>query len=200
MNNSFPILCFKHCKSKSVFCKTIPDTCPLCNCSLSESYIEPFVLPYCCKKAADDPPSIVLKPTQGTFCNDYNLSKDMHIGIVNSIGHLYEFDHRGITVNNFSDWLDCIVVHIIPESWYIHWDQTLFSLIENNKWNSCNYNVQSMNCYNFIIEFLQKLNFKDFNFVTKEQVFEKLLLPRLRYTLKYIYIYRSLKSKPYYIA
>ncbi|XP_057320456.1 MKRN2 opposite strand protein [Microplitis mediator] len=198
---SYDILCFKHCNSKSIFCKTIPEKCPICNIKLINLSIEPFVLPYCCTKAANNPTSIVLKPSYGTFCNDYNITNDMHIGLVDSQCQLYEYDHRGITHNNFDDWSDCIVINdLIPESWYCHWDEVLSQLIINPIWSSSNYNPTSFNCYNFIIEFLKLLNYNNLKFIDKEHVFNEFFLPKLRYTLKYIYIYRKLKNNCCYIA
>ncbi|XP_074105731.1 MKRN2 opposite strand protein-like [Cotesia typhae] len=197
----YDILCFKHCNSQSIFCKAIPEKCPICQVKIKNLLTEPFVLPYCCTKATNNPASIVLKPSVGTFCNDYTITKDMHIGVVDSQCQLYEYDHRGIIHNNFNDWTDCIVINnLIPESWYSHWDKILSNIVINPVWSASNYNSENFNCYNFIIEFLKLLNYGNLKFIDKEHVFNEFFLPKLRYTLKYIYIYRKLKNTCCYVA
>lgn len=192
------ILCFKHCE-RSIFCRNIPEQCPLCHVDLSNCSVQPFVLPYCCANAKENPPAIVLKPTVGRFI-DYVVTEDLHIGIVDSLGNLYEFDQRGITINDYTKWLDCVIINVVPESWYNHWDEIIGNFINDIKWSACNYNSNNMNCYDFIIEFLRQLNYTDLHYVDKEHICKQLLLPKLSYTLRYLSIYRNLIDKPYYIV
>ncbi|XP_035728658.1 MKRN2 opposite strand protein-like [Vespa mandarinia] len=194
------IICFRHCTIKSVFCKTIPEVCPLCQELIVNFNIEPFRIPYPFRNATSQPTSIVIKPSCGTFLNDYNINDLLHIGIVNSNGKLYEFDKHGLIINNVSQWINCISIQVVPASWDYYWDEILNVMTHDIKWKSINYDQNTMNCFNFVREFLYKLNYNNLQFENGEDMCRKLILPKLHEAIRYITLYKNLKDNQYFIS
>lgn len=194
------IICFRHCSTLNVFCKCVPDKCPVCH-SFIESYIfEPFGIPYPYANAIQMPVTIVIKPSQGSFLKDYEINDQLHIGIVDTEGVVHEFDRGGILVNNHSRWTDCIAIQIVPASWNEHWDNTLQKMLADPKWKSNNYDEDAMNCFNFVIEFMNNLSYMDVRFINKEDLCEKLLLSKIRDAVKYNALYKNLQHKCFFIS
>ncbi|XP_024941220.1 MKRN2 opposite strand protein [Cephus cinctus] len=199
MNSDPGILCFLHCSSKSVFCKKVPEKCPICQEFLSTFMLEPFRLPYPFVNAADNPNTIIIMPSQGDFLNNYNASNDLHIGIVNSNGTIFEYDKNGLVIDDNLKWQCCLAFKIISESWESHWDNAIDIISKDSKWSVTNYNENTNNCFSFVIAFLKKLVYKDFEFTNKEDICKMLILPKIQDALRYISFYRKLKESDYYI-
>ncbi|XP_066589507.1 MKRN2 opposite strand protein isoform X2 [Prorops nasuta] len=170
------LICFSHCDSKRVFCKNVPEKCPHCHLSLLDFTIEPFQIPYPCGSARHHPCSIAVRPSVGTFLNDYDVNSDLHIAIVNSKMNIVEFDRTGLRFNDYSKWTDCITLEVIPSSWESHWDKTLD-----------------------VVNFLNQLNFPQLKSVNKENLCEKFILPKIQEVIRYSKIYRQLNNNLYVI-
>ena len=153
------LICFKHCCASSIFCKKVPEACPICNSSLSTFVLEPFVIPYPLVNAKDYPCSIVVRPSLGNFLENYTPKDDLHIGITNSNGIVFEYDKFGIIKNDKLKWTNCVAIECIPESWISQWEEVLSYLCNDSQWNSCNYNEISFNCFNFVLSFLNHLKY-----------------------------------------
>ncbi|XP_076233438.1 MKRN2 opposite strand protein-like [Calliopsis andreniformis] len=194
------IICFSHCNSKNVFCKSVPERCPLCRSYIIDYKVEPFAIPYPYKNAVYHPSSLVIRPSQGNFLNDYNILDDLHIGITNSEGIVFEYDIGGIIVNNHSKWTNSIILKIIPLSWESHWDKTLEKMLKDVKWTFENYDEISMNCFSFVIEFLNNLQYINMRFVNKEDICNKLILSKIQDAVKYNSIFKKLKNNDYLIS
>ncbi|CAG2113395.1 unnamed protein product [Medioppia subpectinata] len=102
------ILCFQHCNPKSkVFCLELPDYCPQCDSPMSciELKIPPFCVPFpfiCAKRTQC---SVIIRPTDGDFLHHYQNAADLHIGLTDSKGDVYEFDKYGLqSANRSSSW------------------------------------------------------------------------------------------------
>lgn len=194
------ILCFRHCCSKSIFCKTVPEICPICQLCITEYKIMPFLVPYPYKNAACEPNSIVVRPANGNFLTDYHIVNDLHIGITNMNGLVFEYDKEGLILNDCSRWTNCIAINVIPSSWDSHWNETLKIMLKDSKWKSENYDETSMNCFNFVIEFINNLKYMNMNFTNKETICEKLILPKLRDALTYNLLFMKLESNEFFIS
>lgn len=192
------IKCFKHCSSESVFCKQVPTICPLCKKSTNSFILEPFEIPYPFVNANQSPTSIVLRPSFGDFLHDFDSNHDLHIGVVNSRGQIAEFDKRGLIKDDFAKWTNCVALRLIPKSWESHWDKILEIICQNSKWNPTNYHEKSMNCFNFVIEFLEILKFENIQFMSKEEMCEIFILPKLQDAMRYISLYRKLLNENYF--
>ncbi|XP_076755150.1 MKRN2 opposite strand protein-like [Xylocopa sonorina] len=200
MTSESNILCFRHCCSRSMFCKSIPKICPICQSCIVDYKIEPFLVPYPYTNAIYEENSIVIRPSQGNFLNDYHITDDLHIGITNSQGIVFEYDKEGLVINDCSKWTKCIAIRLIPSSWDNHWNETLTIMLKDPKWRSDNYNESLMNCFNFVIEFLNNLKYTNLSFVNKETICEKLILPKIRDALKYNSVSMKLKTSDIFIS
>lgn len=194
------ILCFRHCSSKSIFCKTVPRMCPICQSCIVDYSIDPFLIPYPYTNATHHSAALVVRPSRGSFLNDYRIFNDLHIGLTNSRGIVFEYDTEGLIINDRSKWRDCIAIKIVPSSWDDHWDGTLETMLKNIKWKSESYDPVTMNCFNFVIEFINSLQYMNMSFVNKETMCNELILSRIQDAIKYNSVYKKLEVHDYCIS
>jgi len=199
MNNDPGITCFRHCSTKSVFCKRIPTTCPVCSLQIQDFIVDPFRIPYPFANAVHSPTTIVIRPSHGSFLDDYDTSHDLHVGIVDSNGSVIEFDKNGVIMND-ARWIDCIAVKVIPVAWTIRWDEMLRFMLRDVKWKSSNYDEIRMNCFNFVLEFFNNLGYADLRFTNKKDLCERLILSKIQTAVRYNSLHRALKDQEYFIS
>lgn len=201
MNNDPGIVCFRHCSTKNVFCQHVPVTCPVCLLQMQNFVVDPFRVPYPFANAIHSPTSIIIRPSRGSFLDNYDVTcDDLHIGIVNSSGGILEFDKEGLITNDMARWTDCIALEVIPVAWTAQWDETLLLMSKNLKWKSVNYNAISMNCFNFVLDFFNNLGYPDLRFVSKEDLCERLILLKMQNAVRYVSLYRALKDQEYLLS
>ncbi|KZC09681.1 hypothetical protein WN55_00814 [Dufourea novaeangliae] len=192
------IICFRHCCSESIFCKSVPKLCPICQSCIINCNIEPFLVPYPYTNATYHPVAIVVRPSQGSFINDYTAAKDLHIGVTNSKGIVFEFDRQGLIVNDHCRWTDCVAFKIVPSSWENHWDETLERMLKDTKWKSKNYDEVDMNCCNFVMEFVNNLQYTNIKFASKEDMCNELIMSKIQDAIKYNYVLKKLEKNDYF--
>lgn len=205
------IICFQHCKNK-VFSIKLLAKCPECHTELSsdDAYkMMPFRLPYPFIKPHQYPCSIILRPTHGDFLNDYFNAMNLHIGLTTSTGTIIEFDQSGLrkTFGNQSDtskWSQSLVVETVPEAWYEHWDDVLREIEHDNRtneWTSTAYHEDLFNCYTFVLNFLQRLNYGTLSAAAQNRTTfcERYIVPRTTAAGKYISLYRKIRDHGFYI-
>ncbi|KAL6258661.1 hypothetical protein P5V15_010614 [Pogonomyrmex californicus] len=196
MNNDPGIICFRHCPTKSVFCRRIPAICPVCISQIQNFVVDPFRVPYPFVNAVHTSSSVIIRPSQGNFLDDYNVTRDdLHVGIVNSSGDIVEFDKKGLIVNDVANWTNCVALEVVPAAWTNRWDETLSLILKDLKWRSSNYNTISLNCFDFVLEFFNNLGYTDLRFANKEDLCERLILSKLQNAIRYISVYRALKAQ-----
>lgn len=204
------IICFQHCKSK-VFSIKLLAKCPECQTELNsdDAYkMMPFRLPYPFIKPHQYPCSIILRPTVGDFLNDYFNAMNLHIGLTTSNGTIIEFDQSGLhkTLSNQSDtshWSQSLVVETVSEPWHEHWDSVLLEMekTKDTKWTSTAYHEDSFNCYTFVLDFLQNLNYGTLSAAAQNRTIfcERYIVPRTTAAGKYISLYRKIRDHGFYI-
>ncbi|KAG5345247.1 MKROS protein, partial [Acromyrmex charruanus] len=198
MNNDPGIICFRHCKTKNVFCMQIPAMCPVCSSQMQNFTVDPFRVPCPFANAIHNPTSIIIRPSRGSFLDDYDVTRDdLHIGIVNSSGGIVEFDKEGLIENDITKWTDCIVLELVPAAWTAQWDEALLLMSKDLKWKSINYDAINMNCFNFVLEFFNNLGYRDLRFESKEELCERLILSKMYKAMQYVSLYRTLKDQEY---
>ncbi|XP_071565048.1 MKRN2 opposite strand protein-like [Temnothorax nylanderi] len=201
MNNDPGIVCFRHCSTKSVFCRRVPATCPVCSSQMQNFVVDPFCVPYPFANATHNPTSVVIRPSRGSFLDDCDVtSDDLHIGIVDSAGVILEFDREGLIANDAVRWTDCIALGVVPAAWTARWDETLSFMSKDPKWKSVNYNAINMNCFNFVLEFFNNLGYADLKFASKEDLCERLILLKMHAASRYVSLYRTLKDQEYLLS
>ena len=106
------ILCFQHCDSKAFCIDRLPDKCPMCGAALADSHLKlppfrvpnPFTSLHCSgdktavavssRGASRAQCKVVIRPSFGTgdFLHDYNSKGNLHIGVTDSRGDVFEYD------------------------------------------------------------------------------------------------------------
>lgn len=167
---------------------------------ITQYIVDPFVVPYPYINAAHQSTSIVVRPSQGDFLKDYHIANDLHIGITNSEGIVFEYDKEGIIINDWSKWINCILLTIVPSSWEDHWNETLKIMLKDSKWKSENYDESSMNCFNFVLEFIHNLQYMGMKFISKEDMCNKLILPKIQEAIKYNSLFKKLQTNKYFVS
>lgn len=200
MDNDPGIVCFRHCPTKSVFCKNVPATCPVCLSHIQHFLVVPFRIPYPLTNAVHNPTSVVIRPARGNFLEDYDATRDLHIGIVDSTPNIVEFDKNGLIVNDVTRWTDCVAFKVVPIAWTVQWDDTLSLMLRDHKWRYVNYNENTMNCFDFVLEFFNNLGHENLKFASKEDLCTKLLLSRIQNVIRYSSLYRTLKNQEYVLS
>ncbi|XP_005109122.1 MKRN2 opposite strand protein [Aplysia californica] len=184
---------FQHCrKDIDLVCFRLPTQCPLCGQSTAttESRIPPYVLPSPFVSSHTTPRTIVLKPTEGDFIRNYERTCDLHIGVTDSKGLVYDFDERGL--NQGSVWPHCLVVwtHDQPAEW----DQALSYICGQPAWSARRYDEHGQNCFTFVLHFLSLLPTSQragVGHMTKEEFCDSFLVSRTKKAEQYIHLYRQ---------
>lgn len=199
MDNDPGIMCFRHCSEKSVFCRNIPTTCPVCSSHIRDFFVDPFRIPYPLTNAIHNPTSVIIRPARDSFLENYDGTRDLHIGIVNSIAKIVEFDKDGLIVNDVTRWTACVAFKVVPIAWTFQWDDTLSLMLKDLKWRHVNYNETTLNCFDFVLEFFNNLGHGDLKFTSKEDLCKRLILSRIQNVIKYSSLYRALRDQDYVI-
>ncbi|XKL61567.1 hypothetical protein PGB90_008624 [Kerria lacca] len=197
MNTDSGIICFQHCHS-SVFCKVLPQMCPVCGKKLEQSNVIPFRMPFPFVRAGQTPCAILIKPSSGDFLNCYSVDSDLHIGITNSDCVIVEYYAKGLCNTNTDLWNECLIVYQLKnDSWCHRWNSVLKLISDHIRFSSEKYDEDNFNCYSFVLEFVQQLDHEDFkaSSKTKEMFCNKLVIPRLSEAYKYILLFRSIKNE-----
>lgn len=127
----------------------------------------------------------------------YQNAADLHIGVTDSNGEVFEFDKNGVHAGTKShSWQQSLVIPIVAEqssSWREYWDYTLHIASEMENWTSDKYAQDGNNCYSFVLAFLKMLQVKDLkpSLTSKTQFCKDFLVPRTKNAAKYIALYRQ---------
>ncbi|KAJ8681360.1 hypothetical protein QAD02_017147 [Eretmocerus hayati] len=198
--SSMPTLIrFQHCSDTPVFCRQVPKDCPVCGHSLATLELEPVLVPCPLVNAVHHPCSLVVRCSKGSFLDEYHALDDLHIGITDSCGVVFEYDACGLVKNDNINWQECAAISVIPDSWETYWDEILVDMLNDPMWQSKNYDDAKFNCFNFVTSFLEKLKFKDLQFLNKEELCEAFILPKIQTILKYAIIYKHLKNQDFFM-
>jgi hypothetical protein len=162
-----------------------------------ELKIPPFQIPYPFVPAAKAPCSVLIRPTDGDFLHFYQNAADLHIGLTNSSGEIYEFDKHGMNVGTKTQmWGQSLVIPIVAQSslnWREYWDYTLNVCSRMDKWTAEQYSQEDNNCYSFVMTFLKMLQVKELkpSLTSKTQFCKDFIVPRTKNAAKYIALYRQ---------
>lgn len=200
------ILCFQHCEKANILCLQVPSDCPICGLELQdvELRVPPFRIPYPFKEAKYSPCCVVIRPSSGDFLNQYSSASDLHTGITDSKGRIYEFGTEGLKVGKSSIWNQCVAVPIITyhnSSWHEFWDYTLDIIEGQDAWTSSKYDEHNHNCYSFVMAFLRMLQLPNLKPSLKDKVTfcTDVIIPHTRSAARYIALYRKLLQEKHYI-
>jgi len=131
------------------------------------------------------PKSIVVKPTVGSFSRGYSSKSLLHVGVSDSLGNVFNFDERGILIDN--GWSDCLCISLndpFVENNHnnnnnTHWDKELNShfFAERSQLTKPNgkYHQLQNNCYDFVLRFLNRISYEKRTNHTKEELVQSLI-------------------------
>lgn len=194
------IRCFQHCdREKNILCFSVPLVCPLCGTDLTQSRlrIPPYLISLPFTDASNTKCCIVIKPTIGHFLFDLNNDSNLHIGLTNSLGVVYEFDERGV-VKDDKNWTYCLCVELIDgqEQLECDWDQGLELFTKDSSLNREFYDENLNNCFDFVIEFLRWIGLvRKYPCLTNRSSFcEQMIVSATARAGKYISLYRQIKN------
>lgn len=167
----------------------------------TESLIPPFRLPSPLTKAKQNPFSVVVKPTIGNFLKDYQNSSNLHIGLTNSKGIVYDFDEHGIHVGS-SSWNLCVtatLIQNITQQTLNVWDNLLNQFSQQVDWSPQRYDEEQHNCFTFVMEFFKFSQLLEAipAATSKKEFIKEFLLPYTQKTKMYIAMYRQIAVKGY---
>ena len=200
--SSDPVLCFNHCDlDVNLLCLELPSTCPLCSGDLQSTpmKIPPFRLPSPLQHSGEAPYSVVIRPTQGTFLDQYGKDSNLHVGISNSKGVVYDFDEKGLN-RSLQGWSQCVAITIATRTdvrLTSIWDLKLQEFACYEHWTAPRYDENTWNCYDFVLGFLQLLRLGEQLpcIKTKGEFCEEMVVPRTSEVAKYISMYRKVLQK-----
>jgi len=201
MDNS-PVLCFEHCQKKvKICCIIVPKNCPLCGCDINSSpmRLPPFRLPTPFSSSKSQPFSLIIKPTNGSFLQDYKQGDDLHIGISNSNCDIYSFDQQGLCI--VEPWLQCLVIPVSEMS-KIHpgmLDKVLNDSLTDCRWIKERYNESQYNCYTYVLDMLLRVRGLEEG-CDKVTFSSKILLPSTTRAASYVDLYRRIMNEGYVIS
>ncbi|XP_062587804.1 MKRN2 opposite strand protein-like [Saccostrea cucullata] len=199
------VLCWQHCdKLTNILCFAVPSVCPLChyNTAHSPSRIPPYKLPSPLNRAGDFPVSLVVKPTLGTFIRDYDNSVNLHIGVTDTNGTVYDYDEGGVHVG-MSGWEECLVIPLSNRGLNPHiyqvWDATLQHQAQSNIWTKSKYIEDSHNCFDFVIYFLKQVGFSRENLSaeSRSSLTHDIILPQMSKVTQFITLYRNVERNSF---
>ncbi|KAB7507682.1 MKRN2 opposite strand protein, partial [Armadillidium nasatum] len=182
------IVCYEHCALGRLFAFTLPPNCDLCGADLEDAPLAqpPFRVPYPFVRASQVPCCIVIKPTRGDFLHDYRNNSNLHIGVTDSEGRVYEYDFEGLHSDGAASWIQCLAVPIISSNTNDTPDPV---------WKE--YRENFYNCYTFVIKFLRALRPPSFctKDLCKTSFCDAFIVPVTSSAAKYISVYRSLRER-----
>ncbi|XP_049718789.1 MKRN2 opposite strand protein isoform X1 [Elephas maximus indicus] len=199
-----PIIKFNHCQ-KYIYSFSVPECCPLCRRDVGSRKLEeapisisnPFI------NGHQEKCSFLLRPTQGTFLREYDGRSDLHVGITNTSGVVYNYNVQGIHRDE-AGWEQSISIPLLQPNMYglmDQWDKYLEEFSNSGAWLPHRYEEDHHNCYNYTLTFINCiLSTEGMERLDKTDFIEKYVLPRTRKASKYITLYRAIEEHGFYVT
>ncbi|XP_054243662.1 MKRN2 opposite strand protein [Indicator indicator] len=198
------ILRVRHCGA-DIFCRRPPRLCPACGIPLRGAGLAaaPLRLPSPFRHGHRQPRAFLLRPTTGTFLGGYDGKSDLHVGITNSNGVVYNYDQEGIQRAE-TGWEQCISIPLVqPDMFGLlqQWDQLLEEFSVGEAWLPHRYEEDEHNCYTFALAFLNSvLAAEGKQQLSKREFTERFVIPQTKRASKYITLQQELTAKDFYIV
>ncbi|XP_062924220.1 MKRN2 opposite strand protein-like [Mobula hypostoma] len=198
------IITFRHC-GKDIYCFNVPVECPICGQSLLGRRLEdaPVSIPNCFVDGHQEKCSFLIKPTKGSFLREYDGQADLHVGISNTQGIVYNYIETGVQRDDCG-WEECISVPLVQSDTYNlinQWDLYLEQFSTADIWIPDRYDEYEHNCYSFALTFINRvLAAQSKRQLSRMEFTERFVVPRTKRASKYITLYRELCRSYYYVA
>ncbi|NXQ56495.1 MKROS protein, partial [Anthoscopus minutus] len=134
---------------------------------------------------------------------DYDGHCDLHVGITNSKGVVYNYDQEGVHRAG-SGWEQCISIPLVqPDMWELlqQWDNLLEEFSLEEAWLPHRYQEQQHNCFTFALAFVNRVRqSRGREPLSKAQFTESFLLPHSREASRYLTLQQQLAHRDFYIV
>ncbi|KAM4654078.1 MKRN2 opposite strand protein [Amazona ochrocephala] len=204
MAEAAAILRVVHCGS-AIFCRRAPPRCPACGCPLPGGLRgAPLRVPDPFRSGHRDPRSFVLRPAApGGGFRGYAGNSDLHVGITNSNGVVYNYDEEGIHRDE-TGWEQCISIPLVqPDMFELleQWDKLLEEFSVREAWLRHRYDAKAHNCYTYALAFINSiLTTLGKQQMSKSEFTEKFVIPHTKRASKYLTLHQELTAKEFYIV
>ncbi|KAM6216161.1 MKRN2 opposite strand protein [Rhynchocyon petersi] len=199
-----PVIKFNHCQ-KYIYSFTVPKCCPLCQQDVGSRKLEeaPVSISNPFTNGHQKKCSFLLRPTQGSFLREYDGRSDLHVGITNTNGVVYNYSLQGVHRDEVG-WEESISVPLLQPNMYglkDQWDKYLEEFSNSGAWLPHRYDENHHNCYTYTLTFINCiLSTEGMEWLDKNDFTEMYVLPRTRQASKYITLYRAIEELGFYIS
>ncbi|XP_005066030.2 MKRN2 opposite strand protein [Mesocricetus auratus] len=201
---SKPLIKFRHC-GRSIYSFSVPQCCPLCQGDVGSTRIEdaPISISDPFSNGHQEKCSFLLKPTRGTFLREYDGKSDLHVGLTNTRGVVYNYNTHGIQRDE-AGWEQSLSVPLVQPSMFgllDQWDKYLEDFSASAAWLPHRYEEDHHNCSSFALTFINCiLAMEGKEQLDKREFTEKYVVPRTRLASKYITLYRAIQERGFHVA
>ncbi|XP_008059617.1 MKRN2 opposite strand protein [Carlito syrichta] len=195
---------FNHCK-KSIYSFSVPLCCPLCQGNVGSMKLEeaPVSIANPFTNGHQEKCSFLLRPTQGTFLREYDGRSDLHVGITNTNGVVYNYNAHGVQRDK-TGWEQSISILLLQPNMYglmDQWDKYLEDFSSLGTWLPHRYEEDHHNCYSYTLMFINCiLTTEGKEPLDKSEFTERYVVPRTRLASKYLTLYRAIQEHGFYVS
>ncbi|XP_004456178.1 MKRN2 opposite strand protein [Dasypus novemcinctus] len=199
-----PLVKFNHCE-KHIYGFRVPESCPLCGQAVGSRRLEeaPVSISNPFSNGHQEKCSFLLRPTQGTFLREYDGRSDLHVGITNTNGVVYNYNVHGVRRDE-AGWEQSLSVPLLQPNMFglvDQWDKYLDEFSASGAWLPHRYEENYHNCYSFTLTFINCiLTTEGKKQLDKDEFTERYVVPRTRKASKYIMLYRAIEERGFYVA
>nr|XP_006206937.1 MKRN2 opposite strand protein [Vicugna pacos] len=199
-----PIIKFNHCQ-KSIYSFSVPRCCPLCQRDVGARKLEeaPVSIANPFTNGHREKCSFLLRPTQGTFLREYDGRSDLHVGITNMNGAVYNYTVHGVQRDE-AGWEQSVSIPLLQPGMFglmDQWDKYLEDFSCAGAWLPHRYEEDQHNCYSYALTFINcVLAAEGQEPLDKDQFTEMFVVPRTRKASKYITLHRVIEERGFYVT
>ncbi|XP_006740301.1 MKRN2 opposite strand protein [Leptonychotes weddellii] len=199
-----PLIKFSHCK-KYIYSFSVPQSCPLCQQVMGSRKLEeaPVSISNPFTNGHQEKCSFLLRPTQGTFLREYDGRSDLHVGITNTNGVVYNYTTHGVQRDE-AGWEQSVSIPLLQPGMFglmDQWDKYLDDFSATGAWLPQRYEEDRHNCYSYTFTFINCiLTTEGKEQLGKDEFIEKYVVPRTRKASKYITLYRVIEERGFYVT
>ncbi|XP_061253162.1 MKRN2 opposite strand protein [Bos javanicus] len=199
-----PIIKVNHCQ-KYIYSFGVPRRCPLCGQDVGSRRLEeaPVSISEPFTNGHREKCSFLLRPTRGTFLREYDGRSDLHVGITNTGGVVYNYTVHGVQRDEVG-WEQSVSIPLLRPGLFgllDQWDKYLEDFSATGAWLPHRYEEDHHNCYSYALAFINcVLATEGEEQLDRDEFTEKFVVPRTRKASKYITLYRAIEERGFYVT
>ncbi|XP_024915898.1 MKRN2 opposite strand protein isoform X2 [Cynoglossus semilaevis] len=195
-----------HCQ-KNIFCFLVPEQCPSCGEELKGSRLQeaPVSLPCPFTNGHKTSCCLLIAPAQDNFNRDFTGTSDLHTGISNTKGVVYNYTQTGVHKDQ-SGWEHSVSIPLVrPDMFHLldQWDNYLDRFSDGPMWDPVwhSFHEDDHNCFSFCLNFVNTvLSAEGHSSLSKDTFTYNFILPRMRRVSKFTTLYQQVQKEQYYVV